>query len=384
MRVLHVVDHSDHTSLAPLACDTLVRRAPGRHTLWAVGHAPSPRVIAAPERRFAARLGRPALSFLSLRAPLRQAAGRHDLIVCWSPATLAAACAALPRNRIPLVGVFTSPPSATTNPVGARLLRTALDRATTVCFSEAADTFWRNAGASDARRVPPVARFDTADLPAREEVRARLGIKPHERTLALFADPPHLGDARRFAYLSGLLGIGGVPTVGLVHARSAQLRRGARFLRECGRAWRFIAADVPLADVLPAADAALCDTQVIPTHPLRTPGAECHPPLTADALAPSLAAAAGVPLIFPRVALADELRAAGLSITIAADVSALSLASAAFAVLDNPAAHRPAPLPADAPDAIDAIVELLRERLNAPLPGFPLSPSHPVPLPSLA
>lgn len=357
-----------------------MRRIAGRHMLWTIGSTRPPRALPTPRRRFAARLGQAWLTAAALRPALRQTLTDIDLIACWSPSVLSAVHAAVPRSSVPSIGIFTNEPSLSIGPLEHLARRAALDRATIFCTSPAFASEWRHAGAIDVRAATPFVRFDPADLPTRQEARAELAIKPHERVLALFADPPSLGDARRFAYLTGLLSVGGTPTVGLVHARSAQIRRSARFLRECGRAWRFVAYDGPLTDFLAAADAVFADVRVSPTHPLRSFDSTVEPRATADSLAASIAAAAEVPLIIPRTSLANDLVQAGHSLHVAADLTPLSFAASMLAVLEKRAEPRSAPQP-PVDDAIDQLHEVCVELANVPSPGFPLAPSA-VPPPS--
>lgn len=377
MRLLHVLDSTDQASLPALACAGAISTLDARHTLWTIGHEGAP-YTPTPTRRVSAPLRRAALAWASLRRPLRDAARSHDALVCWSPGALTAVHLACGPGRMPLVGVFTGPAplSRATGTPGAWALRGALDRASVLCFSAHAALGWGSLGAIDVRIAPPRVPFPGGVFPARADARARLEISDDEHVVGLLADPPSRGDARRFAYLAGLLGVGGVRTVAVVHASNAQVRRALRFHRECQRAWRMIVVSTPLAGVLPACDAALLDTVVLPTHPLRAiPGID-PAPLSADALAADLARAAGVPLVVPRVPLARELTDAGHSPIIAAGDTALALASAAFAIHDQ---RPPMPPASEGPSAIDTLRGLIAERLNQPLPGFPLCPSDPLP-----
>lgn len=379
MHILHLVDLSDHSSTAPLACAAAVRRLPARHTLWTIGHAPSPlsSLTSAPQvsRSLGAPLRKPLLAWRSLQRELARHAADVDLITCWSPATLAAA--ALAKPRAPVIGVFTSPCRLPLNAIEARFHRAALDRFPILCFSDAAAADWRRAGAPDVRIASPRLAFHLDGIPSRDDARAALNIAPDERVIALFADPPAFGDARRFAYLAGLLSVGGAPTVALVHARNTQVRRAARFIQGCGRLWRLLVVDSPLVHALPACDAAIIDTRVVPNHPLLYPAPGHSPEPVADTLAASLAAQLRVPLIVPPLAIADDLRAADIPFVRASDTSCLSFASSVFHLYES---STDTPSPArTSPDALDTLFEIWQERLNTPRPGFPLRHGAPVP-----
>jgi hypothetical protein len=380
MRILHALDLDDRASLPALACAQAIARIPARHTLWTLGNAAAPEFLPTPARRVSPRLGRAWLSAPALRGPLRSALRSHDVLVAWSPDALAALHAAIAPRSAPLVGVFTSPPPLAGRHQSASswIRRAALARAVVLCFSPTAAAGWAAAGAGDVRTAPAHVSGRLASPASRASVRAELEIADDEHVMALLADPPSLGDARRFAYLAGLLGVGGVRTVGVIHSASAQVRRALRYHRECQRAWRMIVIDGPLASVLPGCDAAMIDTVVLPTHPLRPLATTGPAPLTADALAAPLALAAGVPLVVPRSTLADDLLGAGHAPVVAAGDTALALASAGFALYDRRPVPTPGPTPTG-PDAIGTLHELLKERLNAPLPGFPLRPANPVP-----
>jgi hypothetical protein len=371
-RILHLVDLTDRAGTAALACSCAVARLPGVHSVWTIGHAPLPGAWLAPSRRLGAPLGSPLAAWAALRRALRGTLGTFDLVTCWSVGALGALHLACPRGTPPTIGVLASDRPGEGSLVAARTERAALARHAVLCFSESAACRWRRAGATDVRVAPPRLGLDHALVPTRDDARAALGIAPREHVLALLADPPEAGDARRFAYLAGLLSVGGAPTVALVHERSAQLRRGARFVRECGRLWRILPFAGPLATALPACDAAVVDSRVHRTHPLLYPPAGSVPEPTADALAVSLAVNLGVPVVVPRLSLADELQAAGIPVIRAADASCLSLAAAIFPFMDARPAASQIVESSPAAGALTVLADLWSESLNAPSPGFPL------------
>ncbi len=379
MRILHIVDLSDHASAPGLACASAVSRLRGSHTVWTIGHPALPAGWLTPSRRLAAPTGSPLLAWRALRRALDQHRNTFDLVTCWSIGALSAFHAASPRSPLPLVGVLPCRPHRTPRSLSARLWRTVLDRATLLCFSQTAAERWRLDGAGDIRIAPPFLHTSLDMLPSRETARASLRIEPHERVLCLLADPPLLADARRFAYLTGLLSVGGAPTVALVSAHSAQVRRGARFVRECGRLWRIVPCREPLAAALPACDAALVDIRVLPTHPLAVPDAGADVETTADALAISVAAQLGVPVVLPRHPLATELLRAGVPINTAADSTCLALAAALFPFMDQQEAGRGGAEFKPGAPGLEVLHEIWLEKLNAVRPGFPLSPARALP-----
>lgn len=374
-RILHLVDLTDRAGTPALACSSAVARLPGVHTVWTIGHPPFPGSLLAPSRRLGAPLGSPLAAWAALRRALRRTRGMFDLVTCWSAGALAALHLARAPGTPPTVGVLVSGRPCEGSPFAVHAERAALANHVVLCFSESAASRWKRAGAVDVRVAPPHLEFDRACLPTREAARAALGIGDHEHVLLLLAEPPQLGDARRFAYLTGLLSVGGAPTVALVHDRSAQLRRGARFVRECGRLWRILPCRDPIAAALPACDAAVVDTRVHRAHPLLYPPAGSESDPTADAMTVAIATSLGVPVVVPRLALAEELRAAEIPIVRATDASCLSLAAALFPFMDaRPAPPQPVE-PAAGVGALSVLGDLWLETLNSPRPGFPLLPS---------
>src|SRR5688572_21838507 len=90
MRILHIVDLTDHASAPALACASAVSRAPGAHAVWTIGHPALPSAWLAPSRRFAAPTGSPLLAWRALRRALDQERDSFDLVTCWSIGALTA------------------------------------------------------------------------------------------------------------------------------------------------------------------------------------------------------------------------------------------------------------------------------------------------------
>lgn len=126
---------------------------------------------------------------------------------------------------------------------------------------------WAGAGAVDIRDLPAPTpssfRPAWAGMGARvadyELVRAELGIEPEDEVVALIADAPESGDARRFVYLLGLLHVGGRRIVGLVPEGCSSLARAARYTRAHGRRWGLIPVRGPMCRALVGADVAALD-----------------------------------------------------------------------------------------------------------------------------
>ncbi len=125
---------------------------------------------------------------------------------------------------------------------------------------------WRSAGAVDIRELPMPHLQSPWDVPhsARPDAcyartRVELGLEPADEVVALLADPPDDGDARRFVYLLGLLHVGGRRIVGLVPEGCSTLDRAARYTRAHGRRWGLIPVRGPLTRALAAADVAAID-----------------------------------------------------------------------------------------------------------------------------
>jgi hypothetical protein len=120
---------------------------------------------------------------------------------------------------------------------------------------------WRAAGAVDIRELPDPALGSpwNADRDAYRDVRAELGIEPEDEAVALLADPPADGDARRFVYLLGLLHVGGRRIIGLVPEGVSSLDRSARYTRAHGRRWGLIPVRGPMCRAVVAADVAALD-----------------------------------------------------------------------------------------------------------------------------
>ena len=76
--------------------------------------------------------------------------------------------------------------------------------------------------------------------------RSDLGLDESHVVVALCADPPCVGDARRFVFLVALLEALGRPVVGLIPKGSWNLPRAARWVNQASPRWRFRVVDAPL------------------------------------------------------------------------------------------------------------------------------------------
>jgi hypothetical protein len=101
--------------------------------------------------------------------------------------------------------------------------------------------------------------------PARDELRARLGLAEDMPTIALLADPPWHADARRFVYMVGLLDVAGERVSGLVGRGTAHVLRAKRFHTEAAVGWNMLLAELPACAVLHACDLAV----IVPPAPHR-------------------------------------------------------------------------------------------------------------------
>lgn len=383
MTILHVVDLSRNHAAGAIACAAAMRRLPGDHTLITLGTPPDADALfpIAP-RRLVAPLATPELAWRSLGraiAPTPNDRRRPiGVITCWSPGALVALHLASPRPRVPIVAAFTEAPASYAHPIAQALLRRALARAALLAFSESTAAAWRAAGVADVRTAPPAAARPS-ELPTRDDARRALGLDPSERLVALLADPPSLGDARRFVNLLGILAVAGCRCTGLVPAGSDQLRRAARFIRSTGRSWSLIPTRAPLPLALAACDIALCDARLPPIHTASSSPNPATTRLVAGPVMISLAAALGVTVIAPRSPVSLELADAGCPITFSGGVSAQAVASAMLAALTRPPAAAKPWVAGDA--GLDVLGSLWDELRNTPAPGFPLDPAAPIPSP---
>ncbi len=385
MRILHLLDPVDGGDGAIAACLATLNAPGARHDLIGLGtradaqrcHAlgiPCPTWIAPP-------LHRGLLAWHTLR---RRLAGRRpDLVTCWSLRSLSLASIALTGSRTPIIGALVNPPTDNPSVLEYRSARRALARRTIVTISETIADHWRRAGASDVRTAPWYAAPHPAPRPRSGALRRALGLAPDEQLVILLADPARAGDARRFAFLVGLLNVGGVRCAGIISSRAHQSPRSLRFIRNCNDGWHVIATDTPLVSLFPACDAALCDFQVPQHHPLYIPR---EPATTCPSSGPILVAAAtsaGLTVVIPDCPFAAELKRDDPNILPAADASPPHIAGAILHAFDLAASARAreprAPVPGTNGAFPHTLVNLWQELLNIPRPGFPLAPDRPVP-----
>lgn len=105
-------------------------------------------------------------------------------------------------------------------------------------------------------RADRAARVGSA---SRQTIRATLGAGPAETVVALLADPPAEGDARRFAFVLGVVEVGVGPVVAVMSAGSSQLVRGRSLHRLAVRRSALQVVRGSVVPWLPGADVALVE-----------------------------------------------------------------------------------------------------------------------------
>lgn|GEM_PF-1954893 len=92
---------------------------------------------------------------------------------------------------------------------------------------------------------------------ARNEARALLGAGASSTVIALLADPPAAGEARRFVLALGAFSLLHPDVVGVIPAGATQLARALSLHRHAGIDWRLVVRDEPADRWLAAADLAV-------------------------------------------------------------------------------------------------------------------------------
>jgi len=189
----------------------------------------------------------------ALRAALRATGSRPDALQAWSVSAGATADRAGFGSRLVICGSTPRDP--------ARWLAGP----TVAAWPWQPHDAWRRAGAVDIRELPtpelrpPWIGRGQGGADDYTAVREALGIAPDDEAVALVADPPSDGNARRFVYLLGLLHVGGRRIIGLVPEGCSSLDRAARYTRAHGKRWGLIPVRGPMSRALAGADVAAID-----------------------------------------------------------------------------------------------------------------------------
>jgi hypothetical protein len=205
--------------------------------------------------------------------------GPPQIVCCYSLPALGLARAALGRRRPWRLGILAGAPkdlgfSADVD----RQAAYAMHDATVATFSRALQNTL--APTASARRGGTYLRdairlfdapasfnvIDRIDPSARDRLRAALGLEPSDTVIALLADPPEHADAARVLFELGLCFTVGHRLIGLVRSGATRERRGARFVRDHGRRWDLLHADLSLAE-----QALACDIAIIGSAGVRGP-----------------------------------------------------------------------------------------------------------------
>lgn len=267
-RVVHLLD-PEFAGEGALCAAAAAQRVPGFvHQLWLIGgehaRAGARSLCSAIDRTACAPLGISELATRTVRRWTTEPGQRPDLIVAWSEAALGLAALAAPE--IAAVGMMTSSPLRSWRGVAAEWLqRRALARTPIMTCGRGLRDAWTAAGASVTGEIALPGRVP-ASLRDRAAVRQELGLEPNEVAVLLLADPPTLGDAKRFAHLLGIMEVCGCPAVGLVGDSVTGWPRAARFVRRFGTDWPFIRFQGPWLDALAAADVVVWHAHKMPIH----------------------------------------------------------------------------------------------------------------------
>lgn len=138
----------------------------------------------------------------------------------------------------------------------------------------------------------------------RAAARAALDLEEHELAVLLLGERDGEADTERFALITGMLHVAGVPLVGLVPAGTGPHARASRLVAAYGRAWDVSVVHGSMPLMLAASDVAVWDTG------LRTaPGREDVARARAGVALAASAAASGLPVVARPEALTRELAA---------------------------------------------------------------------------
>ena len=289
-RVAHLID-PDFGGEAALWAAAAAQRVPGfQHRAWLIGgqaarHAARAAGLAI-DREACAPLGLGELAARSVKRWMAEPGPRPDLLIAWSEAAMGLAGFAAPETSA--IGVVCSSPQRTWRGVGAGWLqRHALARTPIICCGAGLIDSWAAIGAAAHREIPLPGRAPGRD--DRDAVRAALGLERDEVAVLLLADPPDIGEPKRFAHLMGIMEVTGHPAVGLVGDAVGGWPRAARFVRRFGTDWPFIRFQGAWVDALAAADLVVWQTRAQPMV--------ADAPRRGGAVLAMAALAAGVPVV---------------------------------------------------------------------------------------
>ncbi|MBX3386512.1 MAG: hypothetical protein KF768_08065 [Phycisphaeraceae bacterium] len=410
LSVLHLLEPADGED-AVIACRAALDIPGVDHALWIIGNDA--------DARFARERGVESPDRITpmLRTPetaVRRAAnlfnhrywGGHapletpDLIMCWSIGCMGLSRLIVGKRGVMRCGLLLRDRLAPRRGTLAfRREAYALADVTTVALSERIRAAHAQAASvgrggtflKDNIRLfdPPIPPTRPALSPAdRLDLRRRLGVPDNHHLIALLADPPRAGDAKRFTFFLGLLYAGHQRVSGLIPSGCQRLGRASRYLRDHDRRWGLIASDLPLETRLAVSDAAI-------VLPAEHSGSACTAPSTGP-VSIAAALAAGVPVFSTDAAvdralldgpdaaqpslsahcLATDFGHDGLLNRIAARLAPALHDPAHFAHLRDRALARAQTM--RQADAFRAdLLALWREIANVPIirPGLPVPPS---------
>lgn len=90
-----------------------------------------------------------------------------------------------------------------------------------------------------------------------ERLREAWGFEPCRSLVAMVGDPVRACDARRFAFIVGVLGVAGLTVGAICPDRAHGAERAARFVERLGRPWPLLFVGAPWREVAPAVDVAI-------------------------------------------------------------------------------------------------------------------------------
>ncbi|MFN7020061.1 MAG: hypothetical protein ACK4WH_01875 [Phycisphaerales bacterium] len=277
MRVLHLLDLRQGDVEQITACRAALQIAEAQHHVIAIGSARgiapalslglSPDDVITPMGGPAELSARRLRRLVAARSSRGFAIGSADLLQCWSVATLGLARLAFSGGPRRVGALLRHPAHAPATLLSDARRSLALVGARLWCFDRSTRAGWAGAASllrgdrfseQQIRLLPPPAsvRIEPAD---RAQLRARLGIREDQIAVGLVACPPRQADARRFAFVLGLLYTTGASVSGLVPRGVVNLARASRFVRLHGHGWGFQSSDLPLPTMLSACDLAVWD-----------------------------------------------------------------------------------------------------------------------------
>jgi hypothetical protein len=317
-----------------LACRAACEIPNVHHLVWLIGNTRDERDARSLGLRISARFSPRAANLGPIARLVRPGgammphANRLDAsaqVLCWGTPTLDIARAL----RIPIAAAVL---------LDSRDIRTTdLHRTPAIAFCNAIASAWRTHGHQVAVLTPPYDLLSDGEwLARRQDTRTALRIGADEVVISLLSDPVRDGDARRFAWVTGLLQVAGIRAVGICAHASSQLQRAARYIRLHGRHWEVIAFDGPPAAALPAADLVMWNVD-----PSRVAGMDVPPRGPAGGaglLSAMMAARHGVPVFSPIDPASDEFLGTIAPELLATAATMPALGACAVPLLSDP--HR--------------------------------------------